>query len=105
MSETTGSRSSLSTSSSQDLRINRAMVIEREEQAVIHQQALKAQGERWRERMKGFCAAAREKVEAAEGKVDKTAKMNRQLLVALKRSKEKEKRLEKQKRDIEAELV
>ena len=24
---------------------------------------------RWRERMKGFCAAAREKVEAAEGKV------------------------------------
>ena len=37
--------------------------------------------------------------------MDKTAKMNKQLLVALKRSKEKEKRLEKQKRDIEAELV
>merc|ERR1719348_1988488 len=103
MSETTGS--SLSTSSSQDRRINRAMVIKREEQAVIHQEALKAQGERWRERMKGFCAAAREKVEAAEGKVDKTAKMNRQLLVALKRSKEKEKRLEKEKKRIEEELA
>ena len=41
----------------------------------------------------------------SNSKVDKTAKMNRQLLVALKRSKEKEKSLEKQKSSIEAELV
>ena len=37
-------------------------------------------------------------------KVDETAKMNRQLLVALKRSKEKEKRLEQKKSRIEEEL-
>ena len=71
--------------------------------------------------MKGFCAAAKEKVEAAEGKVthyrillkelffalkvDETAKMNRQLLVALKRSREKEKRLEQKKNHIEEELA
>ena len=88
--------------------------------------------------MKGFCAAAREKVEAAESKVqyyqlictsrpsqqnnlikpismsgtlfftfkvDETAKMNRQLLVALKRSKEKEKRVEKEKSRIEEEVL
>ena len=76
--------------------------------------------------MKGFCSAAREKVEEAEDKVHayclqllfrnhlqlliyfkvhETSKMNRQLLVALKRSKEKEKRLEQKKSRIEDELA
>jgi len=75
-------------------------------------EALAAQAGRWRERMKGFCSAAREKVAAAEERAERErregealARRNRQLVEAVKRGREKEKVLEEEKIAAKAELI
>ena len=97
-----------------DLQVGLEAALAREREALARRQkdAMDAQASRWKERMKDFCASAREKVEAAEEAAERrrkegeaAARRNAQLVSAVRKGREKEKVLEEEKVAAKAELL